>query len=52
MTRKEPYLGLLIICISIPVIRVALYFLGDLGKRKGKRQMEELNDFMMDILNK
>jgi Na+/melibiose symporter-like transporter len=51
MSLNESYTGPLIICISIPVIWVILYFLGDLGKRKGKRQMEALNDFMMEILN-
>ena len=51
MTLNESYIGPLIICISIPVIWAILYFLGNLGKRKSKGQMQELNDFMMEILS-
>ena len=51
MSLNESYLMPLIICISIPVIWVVLYFLGNVGKRKGKRQMEELNDFMKEVLS-
>ena len=51
MSLNESYIGPLIICISIPVIWVVLYFLGNVGKRKGKEQMEELNDFMIEVLN-
>ena len=51
MILNESYIGPLIICISIPVVWVILYLLGDVGKRKGKDQMQDLNDFMMGILS-
>ena len=52
MSLNESYIGPMIICISIPVIWAVLYFLGDWGKRKGKDQIRDLNEFMMEILNK
>jgi len=39
-----------IMVILLPIIWVTLYFIGRLGRRKGKEQMEELHDFMMGTL--
>lgn len=52
LSLGKPYLWPLIICISLPVIWGILYYLGHLGKKKGKIQMEELHSFMMKTLNK
>ncbi len=40
------------IVIMTPIIWFLLYFIGRLGKRKGREQMEELHGFMMDTLGK
>lgn len=40
----------LIMVILLPIIWGSLYFIGRLGRRKGKEQMEELHDFMMETL--
>jgi hypothetical protein len=36
----------------LPAIWVLMYFIGRLGKRTGKVQMEELHDFMMKTLDR
>ena len=37
--------------IILPLIWVVLYFLGKIGKDTGKKQMEDLHDFMLDVIN-
>lgn len=38
--------------VLLPVLWVAMYFLGRLGRRKGHRQMDELHTLMFEILEK
>ena len=40
------------ILISIPIIWVIMYFIGQIGKKIAYNQMLELNDFLMQTLNK
>ncbi len=49
---KQDYTFSLIMCIALPVFWIILYFLGQLGKKKGYNQMIELDDFMMKVLGK
>lgn len=49
---KSDYSTALIAVISLPILWVAMYFLGRAGKRTGRKQMEELHDFMMYTLRK
>jgi len=41
----------LILCLITPIIWILLYILGQLGKRKGHGQMEEIFNFLMKTLN-
>lgn len=36
--------------VTIPLVWVLLYFLGKIGKDTGKKQMQELHDFMMKVI--
>ena len=38
--------------IVLPIIWIILYFLGQMGKKTGHKQMDELHDFMMDTLER
>jgi len=38
--------------IGLPILWIVLYVLGQLGKKKGYKQMVELDDFMMKTLEK
>ena len=37
--------------IALPLIWLLLYFLGSIGKQTGKRQMKELHDLLISIIN-
>jgi len=47
---KQDYSFAMIMLIVLPVIWIALYFSGQLGKRFGYDQMVDLHDFMMKSL--
>ena len=47
---KEDYTLSLILCLAMPVLWFVLYFLGQLGKKKGYGQMLALDDFMKKVL--
>ena len=49
-TLKEDYSMALMIVIGLPILWVAMYFLGRIGRRKGHKQMDELYGFMMKTL--
>jgi len=49
---KQDYSFPLIMCIALPVLWIVLYFLGQLGKKKGYQQMIELDNFLMRTLEK
>ncbi|MCF6168311.1 GTP-binding protein [Lutibacter sp.] len=51
-TLKSDYTNALIVVIALPVLWIVMYFLGQLGKKKGHKQMDELYEFMMNTLNK
>ena len=36
--------------VVIPFVWILLYFLGKIGKETGKKQMEELHDFMITVI--
>jgi Na+/melibiose symporter-like transporter len=38
--------------IGLPILWCILYFLGTIGKKTGRKQMEELHNFMMKTLDK
>jgi len=42
----------LIIVLVMPVLWFLLYFMGRMGRRKGKQQMQELRDYLEEILEK
>ncbi|MBT8385277.1 MAG: GTP-binding protein [Bacteroidia bacterium] len=47
---KQDYTFALIMCIAMPVLWVILYILGQLGKKKGYKQMVQLETFLSIIL--
>jgi Na+/melibiose symporter-like transporter len=49
---KRDYSFALTMSIALPIFWVILYFLGQLGKKKGYRQMLELDDFLTKVLEK
>ena len=49
---KQEYTLWMYLCIAMPILWIVLYFLGQLGKKKGYQQMLELDDFMKKILRK
>jgi uncharacterized membrane protein len=49
---KGDYTFAMIMCISMVVLWFVLYVMGQLGKKKGYKQMLELDDFMKKVLNK
>ncbi|AMC10969.1 hypothetical protein Lupro_06790 [Lutibacter profundi] len=51
-TLKSNYTNALIIVIALPILWIVMYFLGQLGKKRGHQQMDELYEFMMKTLNK
>ncbi|OAD46680.1 hypothetical protein [Polaribacter atrinae] len=40
------------ILVALPLIWLLLYFLGSIGKETGKKQMKELHDFLITIIDK
>ena len=51
-TLKSDYSFPLIMIITLPILWVIMYFLGELGKKTGHKQMDELQEFMMKTLEK
>lgn len=49
-TLKSDYKVTLISTLAFPILWIAMYFLGRIGKRTGHKQMDELYDFMMETL--
>lgn len=49
---QQDYTFAMVMCIMMPIIWVILYFVGQLGKKFGYRQMVELHDFLMKTLEK
>lgn len=51
-TLKEDVTISIWILVALPIFWFVMYFLGQLGKKTGHSQMEDLHDFMIDILEK
>lgn len=51
-TLKTDYTFALFMVIALPILWVVLYVLGTLGKRTGRKQMEDLEQFMLKTLEK
>ena len=51
-TLKTDYKFAFIMAIALPVLWIAMYFLGRVGKKTGHHQMEELHAFMLKTLQK
>lgn len=49
-TLKSDYTSPLTITLILPILWIAMYFLGSLGKKTGHKQMDELHGFMMKTL--
>jgi len=49
-TLKENISLSIYILVGLPIFWFVMYFLGQLGKKTGHRQMQDLHDFMMVIL--
>lgn len=49
---KTDYSFALLMVIALPVFWIVLYILGTLGKRTGRKQMEDLEQFMLKTLEK
>lgn len=49
-TLKSDYKIALTLTVALPILWIMMYFLGRIGKRKGRKQMEELHGFMMKTL--
>ena len=50
ISLEEPLVLPIIMLIFLPILWLVLYFLGSLGKDVGKKQMKELHDFMIEII--
>ena len=46
----QDYTFSLTMCILMPIIWILLYFVGQLGKKFGYRQMQELHSFLLESL--
>jgi len=51
-TLDKDYSFALTMCILMPVLWILFYVFGQLGKKKGHVQMQELHDFLMGGLSK
>ncbi len=49
---KQDYIFSMIMCIAMPVIWITLYIAGQLGKKFGYKQMQELHNFLMKTIDK
>ncbi len=47
---EQDYLTAAIVCLSMPVLWLLLYFLGRIGRKKGSEQMHGLRDYFFKIL--
>ena len=50
MSLKEPIVFPLIMMIFLPLLWVLFYFLGKIGKDKGKSQMQDLHNFIITCI--
>jgi|TARA_R100000789_G_C2994445_1_gene147020 Na+/melibiose symporter-like transporter len=50
ISLEEPLVFPIIMLIFLPILWLILYFLGSLGKDIGKKQMKELHNFMIEII--
>jgi hypothetical protein len=51
-TLNKDYSFALTMCIVLPVLWLLFYVFGQLGKKKGYKQMQGLHDFLMESLSK
>ncbi len=51
-TLKNEIMFALIMVIGLPILWIIMYFLGRIGKKTGRKQMNELQEFMMKTLEK
>lgn len=51
-TLDRDYKVALTIVVVLPIVWILMYFIGRLGKKTGRKQMEELHGFLMDTLYK
>jgi uncharacterized membrane protein len=49
-TLDKPFILPMSICISMILVWIFLYFLGSIGKRLAKKQMQELHNYMGSII--
>ncbi|MDP3313691.1 GTP-binding protein [Lutibacter sp.] len=49
---KEDFSMALFVVIGIPILWILMYFMGRWGKSSGRKQMEELHEFMIKTLEK
>lgn len=49
---KSDYTISLILVVIVPILWGIMYFLGTVGKKTGRKQMNELHEFMMKTLEK
>ena len=50
ISLNENFVYPLILMIFLPLIWIVLYLLGNIGKDKGKKQMNGLHDFMLNVI--
>lgn len=50
ISLDENFIYPLVLVIFLPLIWVILYLLGNIGKDRGKKQMKELHDFMIEVI--
>ncbi|MCF6213533.1 MAG: GTP-binding protein [Flavobacteriaceae bacterium] len=51
-TLNKDYAFALTMCVVLPIIWIGFYIAGQLGKKKGHTQMQDLHDFLMDSLSR
>jgi hypothetical protein len=49
---NQDYTFSLIMCVAMPIIWIGLYVAGQVGKKMGYKQMNELHDFLIGTINK
>ena len=49
---EQDYRFAMLMCISMPILWVVLYFFGRVGKSKGRHQMEQLRQYFFEILER
>ena len=41
----------LVMVVALPLVWILLYFLGQVGKETGRKQMKELHEFILSIID-